>query len=242
MIEFDNFCFLQNQKTGCSMVEAFLRQCCSEGIVRYEKHRAAKTRKAGKFYFISVREPFDAYQSLFNYGLDGKGELYEILVAKGLGRFYEQGIAGFSDWLEFVLSPTNAELIYPRGCHAVAAHVGLVSFRFLRLAALDFESQSQYITDREAIQGYFNANTMVDKVMRYESLQTDLLEVVNGQLQKAFVDLPAARAWIEASPRVNASTKRESPVLSEAVRKKLIDREWFLYQNYYAEMGAKALQ
>ena len=45
MIEFETFCYLQNHKTGCSMVEMFLRRHCSEDIVRYEKHMAPKLRK-----------------------------------------------------------------------------------------------------------------------------------------------------------------------------------------------------
>lgn len=242
MIEFDSFCYLQNQKTGCTMVEMFLRKHCSEDIVRYEKHMAAKLRKSGKFYFVSVREPLDTYLSLFNYGLDGKGELFARLVAGGLSRLYAQGINGFSAWLEFVLDPAHAALVYPKGCAAVAAQLGLVSFRFLRLAALDFEQQSAGLTSPAAIVDYYAAHRLVDKVIFYETLQHDLLELVEGPLRHAFADLPAARAWISASPRVNVSSRRDmadKPLLSAALRARLIEREWFLYQTCYANMAEK---
>lgn len=240
MIEFDSFCYLQNQKTGGSMVETFLRKFCAEGIVRYEKHKAAKVRLPNKFYFISVREPLDTYFSLFKYGLDGKGELFEILKAQNLGYFYQSGVAGFAEWLEFVLEPNNAELFYPKSCTAIASQVGLVSLRFLRLACLDFEQQSARLADRSAIMNYFNAQIMVDQVLHYESLQTELLAIVNGPLRHAFIDLAAAEVWIRHSPRVNASTAREQPQLSAVLQQKLREREWFLYQTYYADNGAKA--
>ncbi len=241
MIEFDSFCYLQNQKTGCSMVEAFLRQCCSEGIVRYEKHRAPKTRKPGKFYFTGVREPLDTYLSLFNYGLDGKGELFERLRAGGQGGLYAKDIAGFVAWLDFVLDANHAALVYPKGCAAIAAQLGLVSLRFLRLAALGFEGHSKDLADPAAIRDFFAAQKMTDAILRYESLQGDLLAVVEGPLRHAFADLPAAQAWIAASPRINPSTRRdksETPVLPAVLRKKLKEREWYLYQTHYPKAQA----
>jgi hypothetical protein len=94
MIEFESFCFLQNHKTGCTLVETFLRAHCSEDIVRYEKHWAPPARRSGKFHFVGVREPLDTYLSLFNYGLDGRGEIFLRLNAAGLGALYEAGIGG----------------------------------------------------------------------------------------------------------------------------------------------------
>ena len=236
MIEFDSFCYLQNQKTGCSMVEAFLRKCCTENIVRYEKHMAPKARKTGKFYFIGAREPLDTYLSLFNYGLDGKGELFARLRGAGQGGLYANDISGFAAWLEFVLDANHAALVYPNGCAAIAAQLGLVSFRFLRLASLGFERHSSELSERAAILEFFDQQKMVDAMLRYESLQEDLLAIVEGPLRHAFADQPAAKAWIAASPRINASTRRDRQQaldLPDALREKLQAREWYLYQTHY---------
>ena len=236
MIEFESFCYLQNQKTGCSFVETFLRKFCSEGIVRYEKHNTPRVRKEGKFYFISVREPLDTYLSLFNYGLDGKGELFQRMRAAGVGHLYAQGMAGFSPWLDFVLNPDHAAQVYPNGCAALARQLGLVSCRFLRLACLGFEKQSGLLSDRAMILDYSDAHGIVDEVIRYESLQQDLSAIVSGPLRHAFADLPAALAWIEAAPRINSSTRRDKQEqidLPDPLREKLNDREWYLYRIHY---------
>jgi len=242
MIEFDSFCYLQNHKTGCSMVETFLRQHCSEDICRYEKHRAPKLRKADKFYFISVREPLDTYLSLFNYGLDGKGEIFERLTAAGLGSLYGHGIDGFSSWIDFILNPDHAALVYPKGCANIASQLGLVSFRFLRLAALGFEQNSAELASHAAIADFFETHKLIDKVIFYETLQQDLTDLVEGSLRHAFADLPAARAWIAASPRVNMSQRRDradKPLLTDTLRQRLVAREWFLCQNCYANLAEK---
>jgi hypothetical protein len=237
MIEFESLCYLQNQKTGCTFVETFLREFCSEGIVRYEKHRAAPRHKSGKFYFVSVREPLDAYLSLYNYGLDGKGELFGRLRAAGRGDLYAKGIAGFGDWLDFVLDAANASLIYPQRGVPLARDLGLMSFRFLRLAALGFEEAGAALQDKAAIRAFAERERLVDAVIRYESMVPELQQLVSGPLRHAFADLPAALAWLERTPPINPSKRRdaqEALALPEDLHKKLREREWYLYATHYA--------
>jgi hypothetical protein len=202
-----------------------------------------KVRREGKFYFVSVREPLDTYLSLYNYGLDRKGELYCQFMNAGLGRYYNEGMAGFAPWLEFVLDPDNAKMLYPKGCSAIAQQLGLVSFRFLRLACLGFEKQSSTLDSRQTIVDYADAHRITDAVIHYESMQQELLTIVKGPLQHAFADLPEAMAWIEASPRINASRRRdrqEGIDLSDELRARLVEREWYLYQTHYADQQETA--
>jgi hypothetical protein len=238
MIEFDSLCYLQNQKTGCTFVETLLRKFCSEGIVRYEKHRAAPARKPGKYYFVSVREPLDAYLSLYNFGLDGKGELFERLSAAGHGHLYAAGIDGFGAWLEFVLDAVNAPLVYPQRGVSLARELGLMSFRFLRLATLGFEQAAASLQDKAAIRAFAERERLVDTVIRYESMVQELQELLKGPLRHAFAGLPAALDWLEQSPRINASTRRDGKqnvALPKLLLKKLHEREWYLYSTHYAD-------
>ncbi len=75
MMAYPSFIYLQNQKTGCTFVETFLRKFCSEPLLAHAKH-AALHRSPGKFCFTNVREPLALYRSLFTYGLDGKGSVF----------------------------------------------------------------------------------------------------------------------------------------------------------------------
>jgi len=231
MIEFETFCFLQNHKTGCSLVETFLRRHCSEDIVRYDKHWAPPARRPGKFHFVGVREPLDTYLSLFNFGLDGKGEIFLRLRAAGLGACYTAGIAGFSDWLRLMLDAGRAAPFYPPGCAWMAPRCGLLSARFLRLAIPGCQRDPE-VDWRAGLTG----PAAVDAVLRHEELLIGLQGLVAGPLQHAFDDPAAAQEWLAQAPRINASQRRDrgGPLqLPADLRGQLAAREALLYDVYY---------
>lgn len=228
MLEFDTICFLQNQKTGCTYIETFLRKFCTEGIVRYEKHRAPPVRKEGKFYFASVREPLDAYLSLYNYGLDGKGELLIKLIKQGRRDLYSRGIEGFEAWLDFVLGMEAGG----------SAAIGLMSYRFLRLAAFGFEKNAATDWTLQQVDDYYQKNRLLNAVIHYENMQQELTQLVHGSLAHVLSDQAQALRWLEADTRINTSTRRDKKqqlTLSDSVREKLQSREAWLYKNFYPE-------
>lgn len=231
MIEFETLCFLQNHKTGCTLVEIFLRQHCGEDIVRYEKHWAPSTRKPGKFHFVGVREPLDAYLSLFNFGLDGKGEVFERLQEAGQGKLYTAGIDGFAAWLRWMLDAGRSAMLYAPDSAALAPSCGLLTSRFLRLAIPGC---------RRDPAGDWRARLAgpdaVDAVLRYECLVADLQALAAGPLRHAFPDQASAQAWLAAAPRINPSQRRDrvkTPPLPADVRHLLAEREALLYDAFY---------
>ena len=65
MHEFETFVYLDTQKTGSSFISYVLRRHSSEKEVLHSKHQPVGERyDPNKFYFISVRDPFDQYISL----------------------------------------------------------------------------------------------------------------------------------------------------------------------------------
>jgi len=241
MIEFETLCYLQNQKTGCTFVETMLRKHCSEGIVRYEKHRVLPRRKPGKFYFISVREPLDAYGSLFRFGLDKKGELFMRLRATGHAALYARGMEGFAAWLEFVLDARHASLVFPAAGPELSAALGLQSWRYLRLAALNLDQGARTLTSPQALRDYAQEHKVVSSVVRYECMQQDLSELVQGQLAHAFADPAEAVRWLQQSPRINASETQAPLALRDIAHdllERLMQREWYLYGHFYNADGS----
>lgn len=241
MIEFETLCYLQNQKTGCTYIETLMRRFCDEDMVRFEKHRPLIRRKPGKFYFISVREPLDAYGSLFRYGLDRKGELYLRLRAAGHVALYQQGQAGFADWLAFVLDEAHAKLVCPAAGAALAGQIGLQSWRFLRLATLGLDEAAAQLVSPQVLRQHVHVHKAVDRVLRYERMNEDLRELLAGPLAHAFSDTPAVKRWLDESPRINASATQASNALREipqTLRDRLVQREWYLYETHYQADGS----
>lgn len=237
MIRFDTFCYLQNHKTGCTFVEAFLRRFSREPVRGYRKHAALAHREPQKFCFVNVRAPLDVYLSLYSFGLDGHGEVRQRLHGAGRGALYAQGIDGFERWLAFVLDPANGALLSPRYAAPVAAQVGFVSYRFLRLACPGFEQACAAFRGKDDLCRFFERAQAVDRVIRYEALVDELSAVAQGPLQHAMTDVAAATDWIRSTPAINASSRRDRgrpPRLPESTRGALREREWFLYERFYA--------
>jgi hypothetical protein len=243
LIEFDTFCYLQNQKTGCTFVEQCLRTFSAEPLRLFHKHAAVGTKKPGKFYFVNVRNPIDVYLSLFNYGLDGGGELMDRLEAAGRMDLYRRRIDGFEDWLVFVLDAKNAQVVAPAYSAAVAARVGLVSYRFLRLACPGFAVACAQFSGPGDVRRYFERENILGAVIRYESLIADLEQVIDGPLRHAIKDVAGVQSWIRNTPPINPSTRRDRGkrvALTRATLAKLRAREWFMYERYYPQGKVRA--
>ena len=112
MLDFETICYLENPKTGSTYVVEFLRTFCADRLLRFHKHAMVPVAK-DKFYFLNVREPLDLYQSLYSFGLDGRGGVYTRLARAGHGGLYEHGPAGFEPWMEFVLDDAHSPLLDP---------------------------------------------------------------------------------------------------------------------------------
>lgn len=238
MLEYETICYLQNQKTGCTFVEAFLRRFCTEPLLAYDKHAMLKRRSLGKLHFINVREPLAAYRSLFAYGLEGRGLLVSRLRGIGAGEFYDAGAAGFPAWLRFVLDPLNAEFQDRAYRPEVARRVGFMTWRFLRLACFRFEVEAPRLNDAAAFGAYVRANMVADHVLRNESLRDELARLVSGPIAHCIGDPDAALAWIAETPDINASqfaAEVEAVEVGADLRRLLHQREAFIYRNFYPQ-------
>lgn len=240
MIEFPSFIYLQNHKTGCTFVEECLRRFCSEPLLRYEKH-AALLRAPGKFCFTNVREPLALYRSLYAYGLDGKGTVFLRLTRLGHGSLYAAGPRGFARWLDFVLQADHGPLLADAYTTRVATLIGLMTWRFLRLACPGFEADAQTLADSSALDDYVSAHNVLGAVLRQENLRDELKQAIKCHLLGAFADPDAARQWIDQSPPINASQNKLSTSDEQAegpVMRLFMEKESMLYRAYYPDVFA----
>jgi len=238
MLEYSTFCYMQNQKTGSTFVQSFLREFSAEPLVFYEKHAVAKNRDASKFYFITVREPLALYRSLFAFGLGGKGAVFARLSHLGHESLYADGPAGFSNWLRFVLDADNAAALGD-GYHSKIARVaGLMSWRFLRLATFGLETEARRLRSRQELNQYIKDHFFMNAVLKQEKLRDDLSELVKSELAARVKNVPAALAWINAAPKINTTESvaelDEAPPDDEALAQ-LFNKEGFLYRQFYPD-------
>lgn len=233
MLDFESFCYLQNQKTGSTFVEKFLRKFSNQPFRRFEKHAAVNFAEynSAKFYFINVREPLDLYWSLFNYGLDGNGEVCARLSDSGYGHLYRRGAAGFNEWLSFIQKPEHSRILHPRFTEAVARQFGFMTWRFLRLASCGFEDMAPFLS--EADRAKAAERLIVNKVLRTETLKDDLCELVSGDLSPYIGELEPAVRWIREAQHINASSVRSKDEIQPFATAMIKSREAYLYEKFY---------
>lgn len=241
MLNYGRLCYLQNQKTGGTFVELFLRKFCKLPLLNYKKHASPAERRPNVFYFTNVREPLALYRSLYAYGLDGKGTVFVRLKALGLSGLYAPGPAGFEPWLDFILRPANGPVLANAYTPAVARWIGFMSWRFMRLACHDFEVAAAGFTSTEDALAHIQKNYLLGQVLRQENLRAELTQLAQwpeGPLAASLHDLPTALRWLAEAAPVNvsaAATALQAMPLGEALRTRVLQREKFLYNNFYPQ-------
>lgn len=238
MLEYDTFCYLENQKTGSTFVITFLNEFSAEPLRSHKKHAAVAQRVPDKFYFINVREPLASYRSLFAFGLEGNGTVFARFDQLGYGHLYKNGAQGFPEWLRFVLDRRNAQILAGGYTLQQASAMGLMTWRFMRLAVFGFEQFARSDPTLPAMRQHVQQNFFMNAVLRQESLRPSLAVLVRGPLASRLTDPKAAINWLKAAPKINASAARvsdEEAPLDEATLSALFRKERYMYANFYQD-------
>ena len=82
----DRLVFVELHKTGCTHIGVLLQQLFPQGRTVGKHNPATADLFDGRRVFLgSVRNPWDWYLSLWAYGCDGSGSVYESLTRRGVG-------------------------------------------------------------------------------------------------------------------------------------------------------------
>ncbi len=238
MIDFGKIVYMDVQKTGSSFVGRFFKNMLLSPPITQVKHGAIEGRiRPDATYIISVRNPLSQYISLFRYGLDQRGQLYEKLHSSGFGHLYEDpSMAGFEAWLAFFLKPRSAKHFDAQYQGARPRLYGTQTYRFLRLSFQNPMVALSGFTTRKRLQLRYNSQKIHTHVLRTESLNQDLLALSRSALAPHFKPADEVAAYLAEAKWVNRSQAGDglTPAsLSPALLKRLKSREWFLYQNFY---------
>jgi hypothetical protein len=246
MYEFETFVYLDVQKTGSTFICNFLRDFCTEKEICKEQHAGiSENCDRSKFYFMSVRDPLDQYLSLYSYGCQTAGALYQRLERKGHGNLYNGTWRGFRSWLRFVLEPDNARLLgdgYGKSRFgATSKFVGLQSFRILTLAIPGAAHVLAACESKEEIVSVYKRNNIVNYTIKNETIRADLTELINTKLRGSISNLGEAMRFIEAEEPHNPSDRVDryeaNPSLGSRLRHLLEEREWLMYEEFGYQLG-----
>jgi len=237
MHEFESFVYLDMEKTGSTFISRLLKRFARETAIRKRHHSPMGADfDPDKFYFISVRDPLDAYLSLYSYGCQSQGKVYARMRNQGNTNYYDGTEEDFGAWLLFVLQKENAGTLGDRyhlvADGRIARLLGLQSYRYLRLALPDAEALLADCESEDDIRAVFEANKLPKFVIRHENFVDDLCRLIEGPLKDRFDDVAGALDYARNAEPLNRSERVDKGDrgfrIKRSLREELKEREWLL--------------
>lgn len=237
MDDFGRIVYLDVAKTGSTFISAFLQGNLAYQRVKQIKHgRIGSDFKKSSFYFVSVRNPLSQYLSLYGYGCQGAGAIYDRLKNSGHTNLYQPNKESFQQWLQFVLAGENARYLHSDYESIDTELMGFQTFRFLALSFQNPLAQLKPVHDYAALCRLYEKKKIHSLVVRNESLRTDMETLVENQ-PSSFVDTESAKRFLEESPRMNTSRPLGFDIgsIDEETLSLLGRKERFLLERFYPE-------
>lgn len=221
--------YLEMQKTASTKIRAILKD--TVGGITYGKHNALDDPTVPFYVAGSVRDPWDWYVSLWAYGCQGQGGIYDRLTRPPVRgpterlralrnvrpwewkSLYEDvtDVVAFRAWLNRVCNPDWAQALNPAFADSPVLGMGggLMTWRFVRLYAPQAErvgGEGDSSRDQPGIVEIYRRHTILDGTIRMERLPSDLLRVL-AEAGYELDDAEIARIHRDAAERTNVSSR-----------------------------------
>jgi hypothetical protein len=237
MHEYETFVYLDVQKTGSSFISAIFRRFCAERCIRSDRHVSLARRwdyDPDKLHIISIRDPLDAYLSLYSFGCGHEGMLFRHL-SRTHGQLYNHTWSGFQQWLDLLLEPENAPLLAKDGeAYPAANLIGFQSARVLQMSMWRGEKRLQACETADDVRKGYQKLNIVNYIIRNESLREDLATLIDTRLRHAITEPDAAINFVRTAEPVMVSErvdgKYENARLTPKRAARLREREWPMYE------------
>ena len=234
MLEFEDFVYLDVEKTGSTTVRRFLTRYARTPIVQDDKHRPVETRDPDKLYIISCRDPLKQYLSLYLHGHSGKGRMRARLDRADKAHLYDGTNDGFAAWLELFLDPAAGRLYFKgQDKLRMLEFMGLQALRFLTLAFASPVEVFQTLHDKADVAERLKTDALYGVILKTETLIEDMKKLVTGEHAKLFDPPPASEPLLDESGRQNVSTNPgiDLKALSPDLLARVQAREWLFFDH-----------
>lgn len=235
MHDFGKLVYLDLQKTGSTFVSRFLNETCTLSLIKESKHgRIHSRRDRTAFYVITVRHPISQYSSLFRYGLDRQGALYDRLAQRGNADLYAREPGAFNRWLRFVLQDENAAAL-GEGFERIPReyNLGFLSYRYLMLSLAQPEKTLLRKPKNVDLLEYAREKSIVNHVIFNETLNQGL-KALATQVKPEFFDQQKVIDFFAKGQRVNESTTSKETIgeIADDVQELIKNKERILLSLY----------
>jgi hypothetical protein len=233
MLEFEDFVYLDVQKTASTFIKEFLREFARGAEVDHHRHMPVNSYNPKKAYIISCRDPLSYYLSLYSFGCIGKGGLAIRLNKKNMGHLYDGTADGFTSWLNLILDPqTSQQYLSGFDKHRILDFVGVQTLRFLTLAFPAPLEVFSTLNSKDDVSARLKTDGLMDVVLKTETLTSDLATLTSGRYGGMFKDPAAAERYLAKGKKKNRSAKLDidPAALPPEILSLIRDREWLFFE------------
>jgi hypothetical protein len=211
-------------KTGCTHIAKLLSQIFSGQQIGKHNTAPSELIATGSYFVSSIRNPWDWYLSLWTYGVQGKGRLWQDLThsSERNGFLSEseltpwrgvyddiENVESFRRWLKMIQNPDNSSLLGEDYSRTIAPYFcGLMTYRHLYLCCQNTKNLliPSNIYDFNALQQFYNENYYINFIVHQERL--------NDELQAAIENIrpltPSEKSLIHYAKKTNTSRREYS--------------------------------
>lgn len=217
MQDFGKFVYLDMPKTGSTLTSDFLQKCCILPEVSFDKHKPMdRPKQDGVFYFSTVRDPKDLYESLFQFGCSHRGGLFKKIRDLGQAELYQPNTEHFRLWMQFMMDPKFLTKCYPRMRRYFKMGFGFQSTRYIYLNLAMPRKAIVTCGSMQDVIRVFGESNISDLIIRNENLNEGLKEFATVRFPQYFDQVKVAD-YFAGNIKLNTSV---SPL------KSLLERAW----------------
>ena len=161
------YCFIHLPKCGGSYISTLMYENNKNGKYIMKGHNSVEKKDPTLTYVGNIRHPYDIYKSLWNYGCERQGGVYNYVKKNYPHYAYlyssKRNIKNFRLWLGLILTNT----ICYNGEDMKKYNIGLVTYRFFKL--YNFKDYS--LLDKVDI------DPLIDVFIKLENIKEDLKKI-----------------------------------------------------------------
>ena len=235
--------FIELHKTGCTHIRNLLNELLPGEFVGKHNQVSLDVSKKERFFLGSIRCPWEWYVSLWAFGCDKKGAVFNKVTAqdqlRGLEkwtRVYQssEDVSAFREWL-FMMNDKQYWHDFGEGFGGspISQFAGLLTYRYMTLfCCKDHESVNLAKLDSfDSLAEYARERCFVDHFIRNEKLEADFFKVleligINVSIEK--------RAELSLRPKTNLSSRaHDAHYYYDSDTEKLVfERERFIVEKF----------
>ena len=209
----DDLVFVELHKTAGTHIGKLLNELFTG--VQHGKHNAPGERllNSQRKFLGSIRNPWDWYVSLWAYGCDKKGLVYNLTTqaACANSNIWKQcytdatSVNAFQDWLHMMNDKTYwNDFGEGYGSSPLCEHTGLLSYRYQKLFCLQ---KSDSISSTNELMQHVEKNCFIDKFVRMENLENDLIKALKSMSMKV---TKSQKKLILSASKTNTSSRKNN--------------------------------